>query len=45
MRIVDVWESQEAMERFTHEQIMPITQKYGIAAPKVTVWPVRNILK
>ncbi len=45
MRVVDVWESQEAMERFTHEQIMPITQKHGIAAPKVTVWPVHTILK
>lgn len=45
IRIVDVWESQEAMERFTREQIGPITQKHGIAAPKVTVWPVRNMLK
>ncbi len=45
MRLVDVWESQEAMERFTAEQIVPITQKHGIAPPNVTVWPVHNILK
>ena len=45
IRIVDVWESQEEMERFTREQIGPITQKHGIAPPKVTVWPAHNILK
>lgn len=44
IRIVDVWESQEAMEKFAGEQIMPITQKHGIAPPRVTVWPVRNTL-
>ncbi len=44
MRVVDVWESQEAMEKFASEQIMPITQKHGISPPKITVWPVRNTL-
>jgi len=44
MRIVDVWESQEAMEKFAGEQIMPITQKHGLAPPTVTVWPVHNTL-
>jgi hypothetical protein len=45
IRIVDVWESQEALEKFAGEQIMPITQKHGIEAPKVTVWPVHGMLK
>jgi hypothetical protein len=44
MRIVDVWESQDAFEQFAQEQIGPITQKHGIAAPTVTVWPAHNIL-
>ena len=44
IRIVDVWESPEAFEEFAHHKIGPITQKYGIAAPKVTVWPVHNTL-
>ena len=45
MRIVDVWESPEAFEDFAQNKIGPITQKHGIAAPTVTVWPVHNILK
>lgn len=44
VRIVDVWDSQEAFEGFAQGQIGPITQKHGIAAPTVTVWPVHNIL-
>lgn len=43
--IVDVWDSPEAFERFAQEQIGPITQKHGIAAPTVSVWPVHNMLK
>jgi hypothetical protein len=45
IRIVDVWESREAMEKFAGEQIMPILQEHGVAAPKMTVWPVHGMLK
>ena len=44
IRIVDVYESREAMEKFAGEQIMPITQKHNISPPKMTVWPVHNTL-
>jgi hypothetical protein len=44
MRIMDVWDSQKAFEDFAQNKIGPITQKHGIGAPKVTVWPVHNTL-
>ena len=44
IRVVDVWESQEAFDKFAKEQIMPITQEFGLPQPKMTIWPVHNIL-
>lgn len=44
IRIVDVWESQEAAEAFQRDRLGPVSQKLGIPQPKVTVWPVHNIL-
>lgn len=44
MRIVDVWESQEAFDTFQRDRLGPIAQKLGLAVPKVTVWPVHNML-
>ena len=44
IRIVDVWESQEVFEKFSKEQIEPITREFGMHGPKVTIWPVHNIL-
>jgi hypothetical protein len=39
-QVVDVWESREAMDRFTTEKIMPAAQRLGIpqpaTAPQVT---------
>ncbi len=45
LRIVDVWESQEAFDTFAHALLYPITQKHGITPPEVKVWPVHNTLK
>lgn len=44
-RVVDVWESPEAFERFRAEQIEPMTRKHGVGAPRVTAFPVHNILR
>jgi hypothetical protein len=33
IRVVDVWDSQEAFEAFAHEQIEPLTAEVGIPAP------------
>jgi hypothetical protein len=34
-RVVDVWESDEAFQRFSSEQIAPIAQAHGLPAPQV----------
>jgi hypothetical protein len=43
-RIVDVWESQAAFDAFAQALLMPITQKYNVPPPQITIWPVHNTL-
>ena len=44
-RIVDVWETQEAFDKFAEEQIGPYSQQVGIEAPpETTVHEVHNHL-
>ncbi len=42
-RVVDVWESQDALNAFMGV-LGPIAQNAGIAQPQVTVWPLHNML-
>lgn len=42
IRVVDVWETQEAFDRFAAEQIGPHTQAVGISPPSQTVHEVHN---
>src|SRR3954451_6349469 len=35
-RVVDVWDSDEAFQRFAEEKIGPITQEVGLPEPKIT---------
>ena len=42
-RIVDVWESQEAVNKFFQE-LGPALQAAGIAATPPQFWPVHNML-
>jgi hypothetical protein len=42
--VVDVWESEEAFDKFSSEQIVPYTQEVGIGAPEVTKHAVHNYL-
>ena len=45
IRIVDVWDSAEAFEKFSQEQIAPFSKQVGLTQPpKVATWPVHNIL-
>ncbi len=39
-RVVDVWDSHEAFERFRAEKLGPAMARVGLAAPKVDAWPV-----
>jgi signal transduction histidine kinase len=43
-RVFDVWESPEALDRFTRGTLMPILEQAGIPLPKVWTWPVHNAL-
>jgi hypothetical protein len=45
IRVVDVWDSDEAFEKFSQEQIGPITQEVGIAEPTVTRYEVHNTIQ
>ena len=43
MRVVDVWESESALNAFL-VVLRPLMQSAGMAAPQVTTWPVHNML-
>jgi hypothetical protein len=42
-RAIDVWESQEAFDRFFTEKLQQASMEAGTAAPSVSVWPVLAI--
>ena len=44
-RVVDVWESQEAFDRFFQAKLGQALQEAGIAPPQPKVWLVHNILR
>jgi hypothetical protein len=43
-RVVDVWESAEAYQRFAETQIGPITQAEGFPRPEVSMWEIHNTM-
>lgn len=43
-QVVDVFESQEAFERFIGGGLAPVMQKLGIAPPPLKVSPVHNMI-
>ena len=44
LRVLDVWESQQAFEKFQRDRLAAAVQKAGIASqPKVQFYPVHNI--
>jgi hypothetical protein len=45
LMVTDVWETQEAFERFAQEQIGPYTAEVGIPGPpEITYYQVHNYL-
>ncbi len=45
-RVIDVWESEEAFERFRRERLMPAIQAVGnIPRPQVQVTPGHNLVR
>jgi hypothetical protein len=43
-RVVDIWESAEAFQKFAEEQIQPLSSAEGFPAPQVSMWEVHNTL-
>jgi hypothetical protein len=44
-RVVDVWESQEALDTFFQEKLGQALQEAGVAMPQPQVWPAHRIVK
>jgi len=44
-RVFDVWESQEALDKFFQAKLGQVLQKAGITPPQPQVWPVHQMLK
>ncbi len=46
-RVIEVWESEEAANRFLQERFFPALQTLGIPGPppKREFWPVHNAMK
>jgi hypothetical protein len=42
-RVVDVWESEEAFQRFLKEKLEKSSSEVGINPPSVSIWPVFTI--
>jgi hypothetical protein len=44
LRVLDVWESEQAWDRFLNERIMPAVEQAGIETqPQVEVYPAHNV--
>jgi len=44
LRVIDIWESQQAFEKFQKDRLTAAVQKAGITSqPKVQFYPVHNI--
>ena len=43
-RVTDVWQSKEAFERFSKEQIAPFSKEAGLPQPTVQFFEVHNYL-
>jgi hypothetical protein len=44
MLVTDVWESEEALNKFS-EKLIPILKKNGVTPAKPTILQVHNIIK
>lgn len=44
LRIVDVWDSQDAFDTFLRERLGAALAKHGVAPPRVQAWPVHNTM-
>lgn len=43
-RVVEIWESEEAAQKFDAERVEPVLQQVGIQRPAPTIWQVHNLV-
>jgi hypothetical protein len=44
-RVVDVWETQQAFDRFFQGHLQAAIQEQKITAPQISTWTVHNIVR
>ncbi len=43
-RVLEIWESEEAAQRFDEERVEPVLRSAGIQRPAPETWPVHNLI-
>jgi hypothetical protein len=43
-RVLEIWESEDAAQRFDEERILPVLRQVGIERPEPVVWQVHNLV-
>jgi len=42
IRVIDVWESRDAFERFVHERLGPVFEEVGMPGPEIQFFEIHN---
>ena len=43
IRVIDIWESQEQLNNFVSNRLMPMMQKGGVPAPKAETFQINDV--
>ena len=43
VRVDDIWESEEQLNNFVSNRLMPVMQKGGVPAPKVEIFQINDV--
>lgn len=43
IRVADIWESEDELNNFVSDRLMPVMQKAGVSVPKVEVFQINDV--
>jgi hypothetical protein len=43
IRVADIWESEEELNNFVSNRLMPVMQKAGVPPPKVEIFQINDV--
>ena len=43
-RVAEIWESEEAAQKFDAETVLPVLERVGVERPEPTTWQVHNLV-